>query len=320
MSGQLSKWLPMAPKMWIESFEADLLFEDFNNGVVPYRWDRDSYMLSGAKLPRLLSINSNPYMTGSRIDEFIRETAARLLVDHEVWLEVVIGDETDKESPFRIVPVLAVKRSLNGDLVQEIPGKELLPDWFKAGIDWKNETRLDSDAMVHIELPDGYPSNMLWNIYLDLAELGSGMTPEWYTSQLFSQSPDPTPFDIADFSRTHRLGVLQATRQIGWTAREVLLGETGVISDYLRCLRELRFLHFRAAMRSQAEEGLRKAFEVAKQRTGYRGKIIAEGLYTPSEIEFLTGQFERGEIPFSTVSDIMFEKSEESSARTRSIL
>ena len=305
MSKRLSEWLWMPPRMWVESFEVDPLFQDFNNGVVTRHSNRDRYTLSGARLPKLLSLDPYSHQAGSRIDEFIRETAARLLIDHQVWLEVVLDDEADKEAPFSVVPVLGVKRSPDSNLVQEIPDREI---------------RLDNDTMVDIGLPTSYPSSMLLRIVKDLAELGSSMPPEWYTSQLFGQSPDPTPFDITEFSRTHRLSVLQATQQIGWTAGEVLRGQNGVISEYLRYLRELRFLHFKAAMRSQVEEGLKKAFELAKQRTGYEGKIVVEGLYTPNDVELLIGQFERGEIAFSTVSYVVFEKSEELAAGTRSIL
>ncbi len=297
-----------------------MLFEDFNSGVVPHRWEPDPYVLSGARMPNLASIDSYPHETGTRVDEFIRETTARLLVDHQVWLEVVLGDELGQGAPFSIFPVLGVKQSLNGNLVQEIPRREFLPDWVKSGTDWKNEIQLDNGMMIHIGLPTGYSSDMLLSIVNDLANLGSDMLPEWHTSQLFSQRLDPTPFDVAEFSRIRRLSVLQATQQIGWTAREVLRGQKGVINEYLLCLRELRFLHFKVAMRSQAEEGFRKAVEVAKQRTGYDCKVVTNGLYTTDEVEQLIRRFEQGEIAFSTVSEIIFERSEESSAETRRVV
>jgi len=74
--------------------------------------------------------------------------------------------------------------------------------------------------------------------------------------------------------------------------------------------RELRFLHFRASMRERAEEALRCVLALASERRGFEGSVTANGLHTPSEVRGFIEEFERGELAFSAVNDIIFEKAE----------
>ena len=71
-------------------------------------------------------------------------------------------------------------------------------------------------------------------------------------------------------------------------------------------LRELRFLHFLASLRSCAEDALRQVLTLAGDRCGFRASVTAFGVHTPDEVNLLIQRFEAGDLPFSAVNDILY--------------
>ena len=128
------------------------------------------------------------------------------------------------------------------------------------------------------------------------------------------------PYDAAEASRTRQLRLAQAALPIGWTARELYLGEHRAVSEYYHYLRELRFLHFLASLRSCAEDALRQVLTLAGERCGFKASVTALGVHTPDEVEVLIQKFEAGALPFSAVNDIIFEIGEDSQSQERTVL
>ena len=321
MTSRRSRSFPSEPKMWVWSDQTHLLHQDFNNLIVPHRRDPEAYELSTDGIP--------PYQVGEsltlgerarQVDGFVRAVASGLLLNHNVWLEVVFNDGTQNRAPFAVFEVDGVGRGKMGDLVQLRPPRQELPDWFQPVDEWETEIQLDADRMVHVSLPDEYPSHLLAQVVSDLAEVGSPLPPSWVMEGFTGQRRDTPPYDVSEAVRTEHLRIAQAALPIGWTAREIFLASTRQVSDYYHYWRELRFLHFRASIRARAEGALRQVLALASTRCGFTASVTSNGVYTPDEVEGIIREFEVGEISFSDVSDLIFENSSDVHSKQRCIV
>ena len=318
MAKRMSRWALIPHKEWVDSFETGLLYEDFRNRVLPFR-DPDAYVLEGQSAPTFESLDLPSHSQGIRIDDFVREVATRLLGDHEVWIEVVIDDTGVSEHPITFVPVLGVKQTPGGAVFQELPSRSDLPLWYNPGSDWRERQELDPDRMIQIGLPEQYGSAVLSKVVGGLATIVPDVSPGLYLDQTLQRSANPAPFDIGEFDRTRRLRALQVALPIGWTAREILRGQNMLTTDYYHNWRELRFLHFTASMRSQAEEGIARAIALAKTIVDFDLSVTADRIYSPHQVELVMQRFERGEISFASVSDSIFEKGSDPSVGVRTL-
>ena len=313
MTGRRSRWFPSdaEPRRWISSTETDFLFQDFHNHIVPYRHGPDPYGLSTEGIPAqqveaALSLGDYAW----RLEGFLRAVASRLLTHHEVWLEVTFEDGNGNRTPFQVCEVDGVRQTEEGNLIQELPSLHELPDWSwdRGDDEWEEEVELDADRMVQVRLPDAYSSHLLMQVVRDLAEVDTNMIPARVIEQLTGQRQDAPAFDASEAYRTERLRILQAALPIGWTAREIFFGSGRQVSDYYHYWRELRFLHFRASMRTRAEEALRQVLTLACERCGFAASVTAHGLYAPHEVQELIRKFEAGEFAFAEMHDLISEK------------
>ena len=316
MTGFRSRWFPLEPENWITSFETDLLLQDFQLHVVPYRRRPAAYRLSvsGAspdQLNQSLSLDRDK----PRPDGFLRSVATRLLTHHEVWIEVAFGGENRDGTPFRLLAVEGVKRTQNGNLVQELPSRDKLPDWYGDGDGWGQEVELDIDRMVHITLPASYPSGLLKQVVRGLSLVRPAVLPPRFRTRSVDQLVDAN-----EAMRTERLSVSQAALPIGWTARESSYGQYRQMNDYYFHLRELRFLLFRSSMRARAEDALRDVLTLAGKRCRFAATVTAYGVHTPAEVEGFIRDFEEGKLTFSAVREVIFETGKDEYSRTRSVI
>ena len=320
MTDRRSRWVPSSPEMWIDSAQTHLLYQDFAARVIPYRRDPEAYVLSteGAlsyEVDRALSLRD-----ASEIEGFLRAVVTRLLRSHEAWLEVSFEDERREQTPFAVTEVDGVRRTAEASLVQQLPSSDELPEWHRDKGEWGVVIELDADRMVHVGLPDAYPSEVLTQVIRDLAEIEFNLTPPWVMEQWTGSQSDAPPYDAGEASRTQQLRLAQAALPIGWTARELYLGQHRAVSEYYHYLRELRFLHFLASLRSCAEDALRQVLTLAGDRCGFKASVTAFGVHTPDEVEVLVQKFEAGALPFSAVNDIIFEIGKDSQSQERSVL
>lgn len=298
--------------------ESDLLHQDFDIRVIPYRNSPGAYALSAEGVPShrveaSLALGNQAW----RLEGFLRAVASSLLRNHEVWLEVTF-DSAD--TPFSVFGVDGVRQTNTGSLVQDMPSRDEYREWFGRDDEWEPEVELEADRMVHILLPDGYSSQLPRQVVSDLAEIDSNLTPAWVMDQLVGQRRDAPPFDVSEASRTRQLRIAQAALPIGWTAREALLGSSRQVSDYYHSWRELRFLHFCSSMRERAEEALRQVLTLAGEECGFAASVLANGIHTPDEVKGFTRKFEAGELSFSEVRDIISEQGNGEQSERRRVL
>lgn len=321
MTNRRSRWFPSEPKKWVSSHQTDLLYQDFVNRIVPYRHDPKAYELStvGAHYYQVnKSLRVGNHWHG--LDGFLRAVASKLLASHEVWLEVNFENENRDRAPFAISEVLNVSRTETGDLIQKLPNRDELPNWFRGGEEWESEVELDGDRMIHVLLPEAYSSQLLMQVVWDLAEIDPNVTPAWVMEQLADQNQDASPFDFSEAYRTERLRIAQAARPIGWTAREVFGSSTRQMGEYYYHWREFRFLHFRSSMRACAEEALRQTLALASAACGFTASVTAHGVHTPHQVQRLMRRFEEGQLPLSALNNILYEKAAETTSEPRQVV
>ena len=265
--------------------------------------------MSSSQVKEALSLWNN----GRGADSFVNAVASTLLTEHEAWLEVIFKPDDRDGLPFRPLLVHGVRRTATGSLIQEVPTLE-----SSGGSDYPHQgeperhfqtIELDEGYMVHVRLPDQYPSRLLKKLVEDLVEvdINDNLVPPWVMEKMTGQRRNAPAFDSGEATRTQRLRIAQATLPIGWTAREIYYGDNRYLGDYYYYWRELRFLHFRSSMRERAERALQQVLTFAGEKCSFEAHITARGLYTPIEVEEVIKKYEAGDIPLSAVSDIIFE-------------
>ena len=301
-----SRWFPVQTCRWPESSQTDFLRDDFRLYVVPYRNNQGAYKLSAEGISKrfvgnCLRLDNEQ----SGVDDFIRSVSARLLDQHEVWLEVAVGEE--ESSPFGVYAVDWVRRTASGRLIQELPPPDLWPGWVPVPEGWESEISLDEDLMVRVSLPDTYPSDLLLQVAQDLAEIGPGSFPQWALNDILGESGSTSLFDPKLAHRTERLRVAQAALPIGWVGRERLLRSNPTVGEYYFLRRELQFLLFRSAVRERAEEALCQVLRLAGTLYGFTASVSADVVYSVVQVEEFIRRFEAGGLSLSQARDIVFE-------------
>ena len=320
MTDRRSRWVPSSSSMWIDSVQTRLLLQDFSTRVVPYRHNPDAYVLTTDGAPRYEVERALSLRNQRGIASVLRAAALRLLTTHEVWLEVSFESDREERKLFQVTEVDGVRRTRDGGLVQQLPSSEEVPEWHRDKGEWGVAVELDPDRMVHATLPEVYPSEVLMQVVADLAEIEFGLTPPWVMEQWGVGYRRGPAYDASEAARTRQLRLAQAALPIGWTARELYLGQHRAVSDYYHYLRELRFLHFLAALRSCAEDALRQVLTLASDRCGFKASVTAFGVPTPDEVDALVHQYEAGDLPFAAVNDILYGVTNGTPAEQRTVL
>ena len=327
MTSRTSRWFPHEPKMWLHSTQTYLLLEDFNLYVVPHRNKGDAYELSvqgisSSQIKEALSL----WNSGRGADSFVSAVASTLLTEHEAWLEVIFKPDDRDGLPFRPLLVHGVRKTATGSLIKEVPtlessGSSNYPHQGEPERQFQT-IELDEGCIVHVCLPDKYPSGLLKKLVEDLVEVDANdnIMPPWVMEKMTGQRRNAPAFDSGEATRTQRLRIAQATLPIGWTAREIYYGENRHLGDYYYYWRELRFLHFRSSMRERAEKALQQVLTFAGGECGFEAHVTARGLYTPTEVEEIINKYEAGDIPLSAVNNIMFESANSAQFSERILL
>ena len=324
MTGPTSRPFPHEPEEWLDSTETHLLLEDFNLHVVPHRHAGDAYELSVQGISSsLVNKALSMWDRGRGADSFVSAVASTLLTEREAWLEVVLKPDGRDGLPFMPLLVHGVRRATDGNLIQEVPVLESSYYPSKGEPDHKfQRIELDEERMVHVGVPDKYPSRLLEKIAEDLVGVHANhnLVPSWVMEQMTGQRKNAPAFDSSEAVRTQRLRIAQVTLPIGWTAREIYYGDNRYLGDYYYYWRELRFLHFRSSMRECAEKALQQVLTVAGAKCGFEAHVTARGMYTPVDVEAIIEKYEAGDIPFSRMTDIIFERSDSTQSRERILL
>ena len=309
--GRRSRLIPPLTDKWVDSANTHMLLQDFDSRTLPRGGEIEPYVLiaheiDGSVVER--SLTQGLRRTG--VGKFVRSVATQLLVKQDVWFEITFGDPKNDEAPFGVWEVNGVFRDSSGRILQKIPHRSEIPDWFDVGDEYGSEIELDSEFMVTAAMPDAYRGDNLSRIVQELAKIPLNPMPNWVIDGIANPNVATRAFGPSEVLRVSRLHELHVAAPIGWPVREGLYGPGRQINEFYLNLRELRFLHFVASMREQAEGALREVLEIAGRRCGFEATVMAHGMYTPDEVSDFIRQLEAGELPFSTLTDIIFRRGE----------
>ena len=296
---------------WTSAHLLNMLYRDYRLQFVPYPEGYSPYELTVDWSSAQVVANSLTLRNRHRgVADFIRDVGEILLFRHEVWLYLMFGQEHKGQGPFLVFEITGVERKPNGTFVQTPLQSDNIPNHLPWQDSWNHETELDVSRLVHVTLPDAYPSKILSQLVSNLSSMDFIGQPAWVMEHAAGQGGDNVCFDVREADRIKHLRYLQVARAIGWTAREENLAPNTYTSVYYRGLRNFRFMHFLASMRECAERAMCKILTVAGGRCGFAASVASRGVYTTREIEKLRKIFVNGRMEFSEVSKIRFGRSE----------
>lgn len=298
---------PTASEAIYSATQTQYLQQDFRNRVIPYRGGRDKYRLSTEGVPSHV-VAQCLAVERRGAEAFVETVACRLLTEHVVWIRVDFEPARRESLPFQVILVDGVQQTRSGEVVRHLPSGTDLPERHRSSRQQEQIEVFDAARMVKVTLPTKYPKKLLERVFFGLAETGMYNMPAWAFERTTGRRRNVPRFDPAKALKIERQRVLQAGLPVGWAAREMSYIEGGGISNYYYYHRELRFLHFIASMRNMAENALRQVMSIASESCRFSCTITATGIYTPDEVDCIIRQFENGELAFSSVSDIIFER------------
>lgn len=329
----ISRWIPNGGQRYPDGLNAHMLFNDVSNTVVPYRTDRnDAYRLASEPPEQLLALEESLSLSdqGRGADDFIREVARRLFVDHEVWIELAVDADRSPEPRRRgmrherLFEVAIVHRlvedSASGKRRQILPTPDEIPFHYSVDYGGVAEVDMSGAQLIHVVLPSCYSGDELDEMFRQLEAIPEKITPDWVYTKWMGMDANAPTFNVQEHIRLRDLVTLQATRVIGWTARQIFMGESRVLNDYARYERELRFLHFRTSLRAQAEDALVRVIRDAGAVLGLHIEAYANGVLTSQQVEDAIERFQAGTLPFSEVNDWVLEKGDIEQMEPRRLL
>lgn len=323
MRDRKSRWFPQRDMAAALSYYRHMLDDDVRHQVVPYPLSGEAYVLTteGARRHDVdEALRLSPGTSG--LEDFVRGIASNLLVRQEMWLEVWFEDGETTPAGFGASAAYGVTRKRDGRLVQTLPPASDVPDYLVGGGEWGSDVELDASRMVQVQLPTSYPAHIVRRVVNDLSRIRPVLMPDWVAAKMRGDRTHIPHFDAAETNRTERLRVAQITQPIGWSAREWVSagGDSRTMSEYYRRWRNLRFLHFLASLREQAEAALREVLVLAGTQCGFEASVVANNVCTPDEVLEFIQKFESGDLPFATADEIIFQRSDAIQTGSRQVV
>jgi hypothetical protein len=154
-----------------------------------------------------------------------------------------------------------------------------------------------------IEAPTSVRS-YLPGVFERLHFLSDSLLPPFVMEDLKDGKVDD-PFDTKLYSRTQKLALAEATREVGWTGGAIFgLGGQHVLENYW-WQRELIFKRFTTELRerivSELNDGLKRAGKVS----GFQAQIQLFGFPTLAELDAAIGHIQAGDRPLGEIHALM---------------
>lgn len=264
-----------------------MLIQDVRNGVMPYsgsKWAAGAHIdPPNPEIEELVedAISRNDYRRNfyEVIAEFVQECAASMMTYSKAVYEIAyMLDADDKPVAFALVGILpnSVKAE-RGKLRQYIPESvfrelELASDIIE----------LSTENFVTFELP-AYMRDEYAPMMSALCAQGSVTSmPDFVLSSMRGKIR-PVQYDVKKFSRDQKMAVAEATKLIGWNARQAPNDEFK--TEYYDLHRFLLFERFKLEMRDSILSTLNEAIARAGKKLGFKCRIIVEGLPTLTDVQ-----------------------------------
>lgn len=286
-----------------ESHYTRMLIEDVHNGAMPYsgsKWSVSARLDPAQSETEQLveeAISRDDYRQDlyETVAEFVRECAGSMMTYGKAVYEIAyMHDTDDKPVAFTLLVILSSSISTQGGKLQQyipesvVRESELISDVIE----------LSPENFIMFELP-AYVRDE-YALMMDALHAQGTLTsmPDFVLSSMKGEVKT-VPFDLKKFSRDQNMAVAEATKLIGWNARQIPNDEFK--TEYYDLHRFLMFERFKIEVRNSILLHLNKAIARAGKKLGFEGQIIVEGLPTLTDVQDAQKALTLGSNSFSDV-------------------
>lgn len=280
-----------------------MLIEDVHNGVMPYggmsKWPLTARVEpSDPEAEDLIeeAISDRDYR--SRLYEVVTKfaqdcTSWMMNYGRAIYEIAYLHDADDKPIAFVLQHLLPTSVKIEGEkLTQYVPESVGQRMGILSGV-----IELTPENIVIFELPaymrDDY-APMMGALYSQ-GEITA--MPDFVLKSMKGEIA-PVPVDLNKFSRDQKMAVAEATKLIGWNARQM---PDEVFTEYYYFHRILLFERFKLEVRESILSKLNEAIMRAGKKLGFTGQIVVEGLPTLAVIQDAQQGLEQGGRTFSDI-------------------
>jgi hypothetical protein len=271
-----------------------MLLEDVGRTIVPHSGARVGFHPADETAERIVAegISLRDYRKdlGWTAHMFFDRCAQRTMAYGEDVYAIVYLSEKEGGKPieFDLMPLPAetVKRK-RGMLSQYVPRSQ------RRDPNRREYIELPAEQTIVFNLPEHLRA-IVARTLKGLASVGGFGMPDWAMEEL-GYTRKRVPFDASVHTRSHRLAVADACKDLGWNARS--LDNEGMLKFYV-LYRELRFERFKARLRDHLLDILNKGLTGIGTEVGFSGRLTLEGVPTLSEVEAAESELAAGSQSF----------------------
>jgi hypothetical protein len=284
---------------YFSQFYPRMLLEDVGTAMVPHGGTRIGFYPANEAADRIvadaISIPTNGRELWRAAHQFFNMCAQRTMAYGEdvyaiVYLSEAVGGKAVEFDLMPLPPETVIRD--RGELYQYVPQNQRREPSEPEYIELPAEHTLVFDLPEHLRA-------LVARTLKDLTSMGSFSMPDWAMEE-FGYVHKRVPFDASIHTRSQRLAVADACKNLGWNARS--LDKEGMLEYYV-LHRELRFERFKAELREHLLDALNQGLVRIGRDIGFSGRITLEGVPTLSDVKAAEAQLAAGDKSFKDLME-----------------
>lgn len=299
LSGQRNTVLvPQYDRGPFDELYPHMLIEDVGLRIMPLgrRWtERDFSVELQPASERFQELLSEALESGGRegltdaVCEFVRQTA-QVVMHHgrAIYECVYLRDDGGDIAALQFDYVPPDSVTIDGETyVQRVPA-EIAAQW-----DVQPQTRGPARDLMFFDSP--LNARALHRTLMSLAEVGRPRLPDFVQRQISGE--DNIGYSSTDEIRFTKLGLAEASRDIGWDMRAAFSGDDNFLEYYVH-VRRLRFERFLIRFRERLIGQLNSYLVGIGEVVGETGQLRLRGLPTEADVEAAEASLAQGNQSF----------------------
>lgn len=282
---------------YYESHFTRMLIQDVHNGVMPYsgmsKWHLAARVdPSNPEVEEIIeeAISDRDYRSSlyEVVAKFAQRCASWMMAFGRGVYEIAyLHNPEDKPVAFVLLHIPPRSIKAEGEkLMQYVPENVKRERNLSSGV-----IELTPENIVIFELP-AYMRHDYDHMMNSLYAQGSIASMPDFVLPSMKGEIAPVPFDLNKFNRDQKMAVAEATKLIGWNARQI--PDDMFITEYYYLHRFLLFEHFKLQIRESILSTLNGALARAGGVLGLTGQIVVEGLPILDTIQSAKQRLEHG--------------------------
>lgn len=292
--------LPPVPN-YIDYSYAHILIEDTSNNVFPtYGYSKKEYeilltppspdveqLIEDALERRNHSRNLSDAFWG-----FAHECVSIVMSYEEDNYEIVfLSDEENKIVGFRFARIPVRSLVKQGDDIYQIIPEEVAE---REDLD-SQSIQMSADSILTFKLPE-YIQGGYKDMMESLCIMSNLLVPDFVKQNMRGEAR--VPYDFKEFDRAQKMALAEATKLIGWDARQMF--KTHIMEHYW-FYRLLGFEKFKAVFRNEIINILNKGLQKVGEKMGFEAQLSIKGLPTLDDVNKAFQQLDEGGYTYEEV-------------------